>query len=250
MTLTQSYFNLLASSMNKIDINFDFRTDTPPGKDPDAYSPTLRSYHKLLWTKLLPNGVNFSLDDSKDDVYLYHKSELGEFFLSSDTATHTFSRWASMAHIINQINGDEIAVFRKLAYTMGSMIIFPANRVNGKITINGARGFHPSIKDRIDLTLECIRRHYNNEISPLSEVLTRYSDFFNLFVNFQGYVEFFLLQDLVAEDFSEIKFFMPFTDFKTPAVPKTLEAYLAYKDLVIKYINARNQRISKTILIK
>ena len=229
--------------MNEIDITFDFRTDTPPDKDPDALSPTLRSYHKLLWSKPLPNGAYFGLDDTKYNVYLHHKSDLGEFFLSSDSAIHTFSRWKNMAHIINQINDDEIAVFRKLAYTMGSMIIFPSNRVDGKSTINGARGLNHLIKDRIDLTLECIRRYYDNEASPLTEVLSRYSDFFRLFGNFQGYVEFFLLQDLVAEDFSEIKFFRHFEDFKTPAVPKTLEEYLSYKDLTIKFVNNRNQRI-------
>lgn len=229
--------------MNKIDINFDFRTDTPPGKDPDALSPSLRSYHKFLWSKPLPNGVYFGLDDTKENVYLYHKSDLGEFFLSSDSAIHTFSRWKSMAHIISQLSEDEVEAFRSLGYTMGGMIIFPANRVDGKITINGARGFNPLIKDRIDLTLECIRRYYNNDISPLTEVLTRYADFFGLFGNFQGYVEFFLLQDLVAEDFSEIKFFMPFGDFKTPAVPKTIDAYLSYKDLTIKFIKERNLRI-------
>lgn len=32
----------------RIDITYDFRTDTPPGKDPDAYSKTLRDYHKYL----------------------------------------------------------------------------------------------------------------------------------------------------------------------------------------------------------
>ena len=36
--------------------------------------------------------------------------------------------------------------------------MFPANRIGGKVTINGAKGFHPRIKDRSDLTLECIRR--------------------------------------------------------------------------------------------
>ncbi len=131
---------------------------------------------------------------------------------------------------------------------MGSMIIFPSNRVDGKSTINGARGLNHLIKDRIDLTLECIRRHYNNEASPLTEVLNRYGDFFGLFGNFQGYVEFFLLQDLVAEDFSEIKFFRNFEDFKTPAVPKTLEEYLSYKDLTIKFVNNRNQRILESNL--
>ena len=228
---------------NFIDITFDFRTDTPKGKDPDSFSRTLRSYHKFLWSKPLPNGVLFELDDKRAKVYLYHKSQLGEFFLSSDSVIHTFSRWASMAHIINQLKEGEAEAFRSIGYTMGGMIIFPANRVEGKTTINGARGFHPLIKDRIDLTLECIRRYYKNEKSPLTAVLNRYADFFALFGNFKGYVVFFLLQDLVAGDFSAIKFLMPFDDFKTPAVPKTLEEYLYYKDLTIKFINERNQRI-------
>lgn len=230
-----------------IDINFDFRTDTPQGKDPDAFSPTLRSYHKLLWSKSLPNGKFFSLSDTRESAYLHHLSELGEFFLSSDSAVHTFSKWASMAHIISQIREGEIEAFRSLGYTMGGMMIFPGNRINGKSTINGARGFHPLIKDRIDLTMECIRRHYIKGISPLSDVLGRYADFFLLFDNFQGYIKFFLLQDLVTEDFSRIKFFMPFENFKTPAVPKGLEAYVSYKNLVVKFINERNQRILKSI---
>ena len=230
-----------------IDITFDFRSDTPPGKDPDALSPTLRSYHKFLWTKPLPNGVLFELDDTKSNVYLYHQSEIGEFFLSSDSAIHTFSRWASMAHIINQLKQGEAEEFRRVGYSMGGMIIFPANRIEEKNTINVARGFHPLIKDRIDLTVECIRRYYKNEKSPLSEVLTRYADFFAIFGDFKGYVEFFLLQDLVTEDFSSIKFFITFEDFKTPVVPKTLDAYLSYKHLTIKFTNERNQRILESI---
>lgn len=230
---------------NLIDITFDFRSDTPLGKDPDAYSPTLRKYHKILWSKPLPSGVLFDLDDSKEGVYLYHLSSLGEFILSSDTATHTFSRWASMQDIVAQVNQLKLEEFRRLAYTMGSMIIFPANRIEGTSTINGARGFHPLIKDRIDLTLECIRRHYINQSSPLTEVLIRYSNFFKLFENFKGYVEFFLLEDLVSDDFKMINFYMPFDDFKTPAVPKSLEEYVAYMGLVISFINSRNQRILK-----
>ena len=66
----------------QIDIAFDFREDTPPGKDPDAYSPTLRRYHKLLWSKPLPNGAMFDLDDTTRGHYLLHRSdELGEFSL-------------------------------------------------------------------------------------------------------------------------------------------------------------------------
>ena len=126
---------------------------------------------------------------------------------------------------------------------MGGMMLFPGNRIDGKATINGARGFHPLIKDRIDLTLECIRRFYNGEANPLQDVLSRYSEFFTLFENFKGYVDFFLLQDLVNKDYSAVEFFMPFKNFKTPATPKTLEAYCSYKEQAIKFVNKRNQRI-------
>ena len=47
-----------------IDITFDFRSDTPPGRDPDTSSPTLRSYHRALWSKHLPSGEQFNLDDN------------------------------------------------------------------------------------------------------------------------------------------------------------------------------------------
>ena len=78
------------------------------------------------------------------------------------------------------------------------------------------RGQHSKIEDRFDLTLECIRRYYLRKPNPLAEVLVLYKDFFDLFENFRGYTDFFLLQDLVSEDWSAVKFFMRFDDF-TPA---------------------------------
>ena len=54
----------------------------------------------------------------------------------------------------------------------------------------------------MDLTLECIRRHYLGQASPLSETLTRYGDFFALFGDFRDYVQFFLVNDLVTNDYS------------------------------------------------
>jgi hypothetical protein len=43
--------------------------------------------------------------------------------------------------------------------------------------MNQARGVSKMIDDRFDLTLECIRRYYKNESSPLFETIKRYSDF-------------------------------------------------------------------------
>lgn len=227
-----------------IDTAFDFRTDTS-GKDPDAYSPTLRQYHKLLWSKVLPSGRLFELDDTVRGVYLFHGSELGKFFLCSDSVIPTFTRWDSMRRITQLFTEEENEAFRTIGYTIGGMMVFPGNRLDGKQTINGARGFNRKIADRFDLTLECIRRHYLGERSPLGETLARYSDFFALFADFRGYVEFFMLQDLVTDDCCAVRFFMPFDDFNTSSVPRDGDAYKEYRHLSIELIKARNRRISQ-----
>jgi len=226
-----------------IDVTFDFRSDTPPGRDPDALSPRLRAYHKLLWSKPLPNGVVFRLDDTTSNVYLHHRSEMGEYFLSSDSVIPTFRNGPSIARFRDQMSADELADFIRISYTIGGMMIFPGNRIDRKSTINGARGFHPRIKDRFDLTVECIRRHYSNEPSPLSETLARYSRFFGLFRDFAGYVEFFLLNDLVTEDCAAVEFSMPFEGFNSSPLPDSLESYRSYKKHAIEFIHARNRRI-------
>lgn len=225
-----------------IDIAFDFRSDTPPGKDPDAFSPALRRYHKLLWSKPLPSGQVFELSDKTPGVYLHHRSQLGNFELASDSVVPTFRKETRLAQIINHIP-DEFDTFLRIGYTIGGMMIFPGKRMNGKMTINGARGCHPRIKDRFDLTVECIRRHYLNEPNPLGPALARYDDYFRLFGTFRGYVEFFLLQDMVTDDCSAVKFFLPFDDFRSSPVPDTMASYLAYKEAAIRFIEARNQRI-------
>lgn len=69
-----------------IDVGFDFRTDTPPGKDADLLSPTLREYHRRLWSKQLPTGHTFTLTQG-ENAYLLHESSLGRFALSSDAIT-------------------------------------------------------------------------------------------------------------------------------------------------------------------
>jgi hypothetical protein len=231
-----------------IDVTFDFRSDTPPKKDPDFYSSTLRSYHKLLWSKPLPCGAAFDLDDTKPlgVAYLYHESEIGKFYLSSDAVIPSFTRSVLIADVIKQIPKTEQDAFNTAGYTMGGMMVFPGNKVGGKMTINGARGCHPCIKDRFELTVECIRRHYADEPSPLSDPLERYADFFALFRDFRGYVDFFLLQDLVTDDCSAIKFFLPFNGcFVSLPLPRTVEAYREYRQHALHFIQARNSRIAR-----
>lgn len=165
--------------------------------------------------------------------------------MGSDSAIPTYTRWKSMQRIIDQVSATDSEQFRTIGYTIGAMMIFPSKRIDGKQTINGARGFNRRIADRLDLTLECIRRHYRSENSPLSATLTRYSSFFSLFGDFRGYVEFFLLQDLTTEDSEQVKFLMLFDDFASPSVPTDLETYRSYRERSIAFVKARNDRISQ-----
>ena len=103
-------------------------------------------------------------------------------------------------------------------------MVFPGHQVGRKMTINQARGCDARIRDRFDLTLECIRRHYLDKCSPLSDTLARYAEFFGLFGDFAGYVDFFHLQDLVNEVTLTIKFSMLFEDFTASPLPETLDA--------------------------
>ncbi len=224
-----------------IDIDFDFRTDTPEGKDPDARSPTLRRYHKLLWSKRLPCGEVLDLDDTTRGHYLLHRSaELGEFSLSSDAVVASF-RYLSMV----QDDPEQLEEFMRIGYTMGGMMLWPGNQIDGKWTINQARGCHPRIRDRFDLTVECIRRHYRGEASPLSKVLACYADFFALFQDFRGFVEYFLLQDAVTVDCEAVIFSAPFEDFTTSPLPQTMDEYREYRQRAITFIEARNRRIAE-----
>lgn len=99
-------------------------------------------------------------------------------------------------------------------------------------------------KDKgFDLTAESIRRQYLGEESPLSNLLERYADFFLLFVDFHGYVEVFLLQDIVTEDFSEVTFFMHFDGLDKSPLPQAKEACVVHKKCAVNFIKARNRRI-------
>jgi len=222
-----------------IDVNFDFRRDTPLHKDPDAYSKTLKTYHRKLWSKLLPDGSEFTLEEKG---YLYHRSQLGEFYLGSDAITHSYKNTKSLSTIVGKVPEVAENLFcqgcKIAAYT-----IFPSRKVNGKMSINQARGANAKIKDRFDLTLECIRLFYEGKNTPLTDAFNRYENFFSFFADFRGYVEFFLFQDLVGEDFSSVKFHLPFDGFSGSPLPKNVDEYLKYAKNTEMFLQARSQRI-------
>ena len=222
-----------------IDTTFNVYSDAQGG-DPDSTSPTLRSYHTMLWSKPLPNGKIFQLSD-KNGVYLYHKSELGEFILGSDAITHSYRNQTRKHWLTKQIQSEVDELFGT-GSTIGAYTLFPKNKIDNKFTINQARGINSLIDDRFDLTLECIRLFYLGQKSPLYDTLLRYKNFFNLFESFTGYIKFFLLDDLIDEN-QKIKFYLPFDDFKTKLTFSDIDEYMMYKKGVMNFIKSRNKRI-------
>lgn len=234
-----------------IDIQLNMHNDSNGG-DPDTRSKTLNHYHFLLWNKRLPNGELFSLAKiGRTNLYLNFVSKPQTIKLSSDTIFHTYSTWKSMKHITDKIHPKYIKEFLDLGSTIAGFMIFPAYRVERKPTINAIRGMHTKIKDRFDLTLECIRKWYIREDSPLYEDIERYKHFFQLFIDFKGYVDFFLLNDLVDDNY-QIKFWLPFETFDiSNPLPTNVDSYMLYMNNLTNFLKKRSERIltwSKTYL--
>ena len=224
-----------------VDTTFDFRSDTPAGKDPDTYSPTLKKYHQLLWSRPLPNGSPFgSLSKLAVCIFTmthtWASSSLGATRSSSPTRTRPGLLSTTCRRGTGRCSGTSGTPSAACWSSRGIRSI-----ASGRSTLPWAAS---EIADRFDLTLECIRRYYLREphTNPLREVLARYADFFALYGDFSGYVDYFLLQDLVSADGS-IRFFTDFHDFAMPAIPQDVATYVEYRRRSVDFVHARNKRI-------
>lgn len=73
------------------------------------------------------------LKDNVRDVYLHHRSELGEYFLSSDSVIPTFTGWGFAKAHPERYTEEENKAFMAIAYTIGGMMVFPANRIDAQV---------------------------------------------------------------------------------------------------------------------
>jgi hypothetical protein len=71
-------------------------------------------------------------------------------------------------------------------------------------------------------------------------------EFFDLFVDFKGYVDFFLLQDCVDENY-KVKFALETPRFVSMPMPKTLDEYRLWIDSQIDFVTKRGRRIEENI---
>ena len=236
-------------NLSDIDVNFDFTSDTPrywdetvaPKPDPDSRSPMMRKYHQLLWSKPLPNGEVLELEDGRSKFYLKWK----DFYFGSDSIIVSF-RYKNNQKLINEVAkslqdyNKWLEDYLREAYTIGGEMLFPSHKGG----INQSRGCNSQIRDRWDLTMECIRRHFSAQESPLTEVMAKNKAFFDLFVDFKGFVDFFFLQDCVSEDYKEVKmWFTPLYD--STVIPDSVDSYMKYIDAEMEFLRKRNKRIEK-----
>jgi hypothetical protein len=73
---------------------------------------------------------------------------LGEFFLSSDSVIPTFTKLGFAAAHPELMIEEENKAFMAISYTIGGMMVFPGNAIDGKWTINQARGCLRKISER------------------------------------------------------------------------------------------------------
>lgn len=244
--------------LSKIYVWFDFTTDTKGfwngfwerngglgagAADPDAKSQTMRDYHRLLWSRELPNGEVMQLVDGRSRYYLHWK----DFYFGSDSITASFRYYRNREFLeevkkeIPNYNSFVEDYIRKL-YTIGGEMLFPSFMG----CINQARGCNLRICDRWDLTLECIKRYYSGEDSPLSKALAKNTLFFDLFIDFKGFVDFFFLNDCVDESYN-VKMWLDTPLFITNSIPKTIDDYLRFLDFELDFVANRNRRINNFI---
>lgn len=225
--------------MDVIDIEYDFRLDSKCG-DPDTDSPKLYEVQSILWNQEISENMALNLSIfNKNSGRLLLKSNLTDNLSSDRMCPHYVGKYNG--ELDKWLSDSEKKMFQQKVRTIGGHIIFPAHRKDG-FTINQARGVNRKISDRFDLTLECFRRFYLNEESPLTSTLQRYSDFLKLFKNFKGYTDFFMLQDFV-ESSDQVKFLLPFDNFNRSALPQNKEEYVNYMNSTIELIDKRNERI-------
>ena len=300
--------------MEKIDFNFDFTSDTKgfwdayrqlvenhmavlnganyqktDFVDPDAKSLTLRKYHKAVWSKpderLANNGL-MKLNEGDGGYltcYLTVNGKKQKFRFSSDiivTSLIGYTGDAKCQALLQKVRDTMLeqnyrayveGYTRKFYSNIGSFVLFPTKAKNG---FNAVRGCHPAIRDRFDLTLECIRFYYQRQANPAygkdlfknenfrnlykALFVKDNQDFFNLFADFRAYVDYFYLQDFVSADYTYVKDLTRDDDapvqlwlgsdgnFQDP-MPQTADAYLQWMNNQLAVIEKRTQRIQTAI---
>ena len=85
------------------------------------------------------------------------------------------------------------------------------------------------------------------KVSSNNYVNITYKEFFDLFIDFKGYVDFFYLQDCVSTDYQSVIFWIGDGDLSKNPMPKTVDEYLLWIEKQLDFVSKRNKRIELEI---
>ena len=236
----------------RIDVTRDYTLDTkgfwdnfwdenPLGqikKDPDCMSLSLMTDQMRLYRRKLPNGEFFDLERGFYKRFVWKGIEFSSDSVINNLRHKGYDIAEEMAKRPDY--REKVEDYLHEGYTIGGEIIWPV-----KDSINQARGRIKSISDRMDLTLYCIQAYYQkkrtlpeSELNTFLDCIWKNGWFFDLFVDFKGYIDFFFLNDLV-EDYETV-LWIDYT-----GKPRTERDYNLFCDRMMDFLRKRNRRISE-----
>ena len=297
----QNYNTLKVEDIEANDFSIYYSSRYPDIRslpDPDACSERLYEAHGLLWKK----QKELSAFENVTDVDIYKKSiwlKEPSIELSSDSFVSIYWHWKSMKTVISKVQEDtnriekendnlieklnklvitdkcsdkEFSLYKKFighylqyANTIGGFIVFP--KISNSINVRRGNRYG-SIKDRFDLTLECIRRLYQQEYfddkkdNPLFGISKEEKAFFRMFGSFEKYTEFFCLNKSWVENGKVLNLLYDENKDKTERNVKTLDEWdfnqqkplpqdptewWTFYDNIMSHLKARNQQIKEVI---
>lgn len=211
-------------------------------RDPDSLSQNLYNMHERIWNEQCEKFNIPKVSPNKDCELKINEKDI---YLGSDSIMSIYWHWKRMQQRLKEFadyldengnlmdneikrmegeigksrqekcfydeNWDKIKRFIWLylqkSNTIGGFTVFPRHETP---TVNTKRGSSTKICDRFDLTLECIRRayqeddFYRDDINPLFGIPEEDKSFFRMFGGkengFKNYVDFFLLNSWIKED--------------------------------------------------
>lgn len=164
--------------------------------DPDEKSKTLEKRHRELWYQ----DKLAKLCLSSDTIFTVF---IGYDFECKDMFRQVLAECTSPVDYQKQ----QYEYIQELYASIGGFMVFP--KFNGGINQSRNRLF----KDRFDLTLKCIHLYYDNKEKthkakyPLEEVFQKPENqaYFDSFNNFAEYVDYFYLNAMVSDDYSQVR---------------------------------------------
>ena len=237
----------------KIYVNYCFNDDVKVGQDPDKLSQKLAIHHQILWSKKTASGNDLKFTPSfENGAYRLHylvngidKIATSDCIANSHIENNKSKKYTEYREKMKKELPGKEEEYERIGRTIGGHIIFPgivepgANR-----TINVIRGL--VMKDRIDLTLEAIKRFYDDseDKNPLINVLNATKYFYDLFGSFKNFIDFFLLNDYVDDNYN-VKFLLPFSGSFSDAhyEPRNYDECKILTIKTIELCKKRNDRI-------